>query len=311
MNQQPEDHVLSPTTLPEKVEIQALTSGCLDASSAATALSNSRSSIGQLLAALLPAAQLKARSPVSGYCVGAVAMAQPSSDSTSIGNIYLGANFEFPGLPLAMTIHAEQAAVNAAWLAGERGISMLAVTAPPCGYCRQFLAELSTADEVQVLVASDEANDGTVVSTLNNLLPHRFGPTQLGHSGGLMTLRSANLQLPANAALTGAATAACHSYAPYTGNYAGVEVQTTDGRRVLGRTIETAAFNPGLTAMQSAISALAMQTPAKQRLQIDQARLVEVPTTASQRAVSELLVRSISPDAALVVSETSPASSST
>ena len=61
------------------------------------------------------------------------------------GNLYFGANYEFPGQALSFTVHAEQAATMHAISFGETGIDLLAVSAAPCGYCRQFLNELTTA----------------------------------------------------------------------------------------------------------------------------------------------------------------------
>ena len=58
------------------------------------------------------------------------------------GTLYFGANIEFEGLPLCETIHAEQAAILHAWLGGEATIELLATSAAPCGFCRQFMVEL-------------------------------------------------------------------------------------------------------------------------------------------------------------------------
>lgn len=41
------------------------------------------------------------------------------------------------------TVHAEQSSIADAWMNGEEGIDLIAVTAAPCGYCRQFLNELT------------------------------------------------------------------------------------------------------------------------------------------------------------------------
>ena len=93
--------------------------------------------------------------------------------------------------------------------------------------------------------------------------------------------------------------AAEQSYAPYSGNYAGFELVTTAGTSVVGRTAESAAFNPSLTAMQSALASLALATPPASPLPVQRATLVEVPTTVSQRAVSELILRAVASSAPL------------
>ncbi len=58
------------------------------------------------------------------------------------GSIYIGVNLEFPGAPLNNSVHAEQFLAVNCIAHGERGLDMLAVSAAPCGHCRQFYAEL-------------------------------------------------------------------------------------------------------------------------------------------------------------------------
>src|SRR5688572_3635647 len=105
-------------------------------------LAGSPAKIGRLMMELLPLAGEFAVTPLSRYPVGAVAAGLPKGDGGWC-NLYLGANFELRDVALSFTTHAEQAAVNNAWLNGEAGIQMLAVSAAPCGYCRQFLYELA------------------------------------------------------------------------------------------------------------------------------------------------------------------------
>lgn len=110
-------------------------------------LTNLKVDIGTFMMLLLPIAKEFAVVPVSHYHVGAV-----SAGMEVIGsgwrNLYLGANFEFANAALSFSVHAEQAAVNNAWLHGEEGIQLLAISAAPCGYCRQFLNELVTAKKL-------------------------------------------------------------------------------------------------------------------------------------------------------------------
>ena len=61
------------------------------------------------------------------------------------GRVYLGCNIELPNLPLNACIHAEQCLVTNLLLHGESSAETLAVSAAPCGHCRQFLAELVCA----------------------------------------------------------------------------------------------------------------------------------------------------------------------
>ncbi len=59
--------------------------------------------------------------------------------------MYVGVNLEFARLPLYNSIHAEQFLVVNAIHHGERELRKLAVSAAPCGHCRQFYSELSCA----------------------------------------------------------------------------------------------------------------------------------------------------------------------
>ena len=93
----------------------------------------------------------------------------------------------------------------------------------------------------------------------------------------------------------GALMAAEKSYAPYTRNVAGCGLQTSTGKIFKGRCAESAAFNPSLTALHSAILCLNMATfEAKQNVQ--RVVLVERPTKVSQRRAAELLMESWAPE---------------
>ena len=54
------------------------------------------------------------------------------------GALYVGVNLEFARLPLYNSVHAEQFLLVNALHHGERAIQRLAVSAAPCGHCRQF-----------------------------------------------------------------------------------------------------------------------------------------------------------------------------
>src|SRR5512138_585592 len=122
----------------------------------------------------LAEAQSYARPAVSGYRVGAVAR------GTS-GALYLGANLEFPGVSLGQTVHAEQAALSNAFMHDEPGIDAIAVTAPPCGHCRQFLYEFAEGRDIQILLPGQPA------TSLTALLPRPFGPGELNVTEGPLT----------------------------------------------------------------------------------------------------------------------------
>jgi cytidine deaminase len=210
-----------------------------------------------LLAALLPAAQALAAPPVSRFRVGAVALG-------ASGALWAGANLEFPGLPLSSAVHAEQALVAAALAGGERALRRVAVSAVPCGHCRQFFSELACAESVRFLLQGG-------AYSLGQLLPMRFRPSdlldkevplllepqlQLLALGAAATAEAS--RLPGGAAAAAAALAAARGcYAPYSRCPAGVALIMEDGAVFSGGYIESAAYNPSLPPLQAALVAAA------------------------------------------------------
>ena len=97
----------------------------------------------EVLLAAAQAAMRNAHAPYSGFRVGA-ALRAPG------GAIYAGANVENAAYPQGQC--AEASALGALVAAGEREIAAAAVVAerldicPPCGGCRQRLAELAGPD---------------------------------------------------------------------------------------------------------------------------------------------------------------------
>jgi cytidine deaminase len=122
--------------------------------------------IPRLMTRLLPEAAKLAKPPVSNFRVGCVSRGLS-------GALYFGTNLEFAGEALSFTVHAEQSSVTNAWMNGEEGIDLIAVNAAPCGYCRQFLNELVTADRLTVAMPKE-------TRALSELLPSAFGPRDLG-----------------------------------------------------------------------------------------------------------------------------------
>ena len=195
------------------------------------------------LSDLLQQAAAFARPPVSNFKVGAVARGLS-------GKLYFGANVEFKNEALSFTLHAEQSAVAHAWMSGEEGIDLIGTTAPPCGYCRQFLNELTTAQTLIVTMPND-------TRPLRELLPHSFGPRDLGIEGGLMQRESHELFIDGDDDLAREALRAAQmSYAPYSKSYAGVALRTSDGTIVGGAYAENAAFNPSMSPLEVALSQL-------------------------------------------------------
>lgn len=190
--------------------------------------------------ALLPLAAACSVAPISKFYVGAIACGLS-------GSWYFGANMEFAGQGLFHSVHAEQSAISNAWLGGETGISEITVNYTPCGHCRQFMNELSTAKILKVSLPDD-------LSTLQSFLPHSFGPADLDITDALMSPQDhTELTLESEDPLWQAVlTAARQSYAPYSQGYAAVALQFADGRMFTGRYAENAAFNPSLPPMQMA-----------------------------------------------------------
>lgn len=256
-----------------------------------------------LMVRLLPLAQAYAVAPVSHYPVGAVAAGRIERGAAAPA-LYFGANLEIPGVALSFTVHAEQSAVNHAWLHGERGLSALAVSAAPCGYCRQFLHELPQAGALPlILPAANRA--GCTVRPLRRFLPQAFGPVDLGVQGGLMdpTAAAPTLRLAPAAArdpLAAAALAAAqNSYAPYptdrVGQFSGVALQLADGRIFPGRYAGNAAYNPSLSPLESALAFLRLSVPLAAQPRIVRCVLVEVPTLASQRSATAAVLAACAP----------------
>jgi cytidine deaminase len=114
-----------------------------------------------LIAAAAEAAA-NAYAPYSGFRVGAVVLARD-------GRVFAGANVENASYGLSLC--AERAALACAAAAGVRPgeVATVAVTAAPCGACRQWLAEFA-ADRVLY-----GRPDGSVVSVRpDELLPDAF-----------------------------------------------------------------------------------------------------------------------------------------
>lgn len=241
----------------------------------------------QLLNAILPFVGESSFCPISHFKVSAIAIGMT-------GNWYTGANQEYQTLPLSLTVHAEQAAVAMAHVHGETGITKIAASKNPCGFCRQFLNEITDSGELDVLLPDGSLNK------LSQLLPYAFGPAELGVRGGLLSSSSQQLTSDANDALEVAAFhAASRSYSPYAKSCAGVALATKDGRIFQGSYLENAAFNPGLQALQAAFVHL-LQSGA-QFADVTESVLVQHQGAVNHAALTEIMMEAICPQARLRV----------
>jgi len=251
----------------------------------------------ELMTRLLPLAKIYALVPVSGFQVGAVAMAVSGGNDDRF-DLFMGANLEFRQQPLNQAIHAEQSATMNAWHQGAGYLQAIATSEAPCGHCRQFLYEFEKNTDLMVIIPGGK-NIAYRRTALADLLPEAFGPLDLGNKSGLMSPAAPdrNLQLKAadkDRIVAEALSAAQKSYAPYTQNFAGCALLTQTGEIFSGRYAECAAFNPSLAALQSAVVCMNMAT-FEQRPSIRRVVLVEKPTAVSQRKITELLLGSWAP----------------
>lgn len=253
--------------------------------------------IGALMIRLLPVAAVFARVPLSKFHVGTVALGMPP------GNLYLGSNMEFSGHALSFSVHGEQSAINHAWQKGEAGLQALAVNAAPCGYCRQFMNELATANKgfnILLKTSTDPADHAYTMQPLAYYLPDSFGPANLDMTGGLMEPMDHGLTIPSTHPLALAALAAANaSYAPYTSDFCGVAVQQSDGKIYTGRYGENAAYNPSFSPLESALALLNMGHPPQTPYDITAAILVEAAADISQRSATEAVLSTVAPNVTL------------
>ncbi len=272
--------------------------GQIPAAAVRDLLASEKETVAALMLALLPLARTFAHPPISNYHVGAVAQGMS-------GSLYLGFNIEFPGHALGFAVHGEQAALSSAYMHSEPGVSAIAVTAAPCGHCRQFMNELSPDGQIEILV--DQASP----TKLSALLPLAFGPKDLGRKSGAFpvkplpltsaTLTSATLPANSNAAqqrvdalFQAALEAARTAYAPYTESYSGAAIATRSGRIYKGSYIENVAFNPSLSPLQTAL--VQMISAGETYSAISRVAVAEIKgAKISQKTATEAVLSAIAP----------------
>ena len=115
----------------------------------------------------------RAYAPYSGFSVGAALLLRD-------GRVFTGCNIE--NASYSVTVCAERVALFSAVAHGARDFAAIAVVGssdgdftrpcPPCGVCRQALAEFCDPDSFTVILADgDEVRE----LALCELLPHSFG----------------------------------------------------------------------------------------------------------------------------------------
>lgn len=112
-------------------------------------------------------ARTAAYAPYSHFLVGAALL-------TESGAIIVGCNVE--NASYGLTMCAERVALGAAVAAGQRRFTALAVASsvgcPPCGACRQVLAEFAT--DLPILLVAVETGHRVTRTSLAKLFPARF-----------------------------------------------------------------------------------------------------------------------------------------
>lgn len=115
--------------------------------------------------------------PYSGYKVGAALL-------TADGKVFIGCNIE--NAAYSPTVCAERVAFFKAISSGERKFKAIAVAGgkdgkiegafPPCGVCRQVMAEFCSPDFAILVVTG---TDSYKKYTLSDLLPEAFTPKNI------------------------------------------------------------------------------------------------------------------------------------
>ena len=117
----------------------------------------------------------KAYARYSNYKVGACVV-------TSSGKFFLGCNIE--NASYSGAICAERVAIAKAVSEGEKKFTTIVIVSEstghtktaPCGFCRQFIYEF--APEAEVITSDMDGN--YQIFSIGSLLPHAFGPQNLG-----------------------------------------------------------------------------------------------------------------------------------
>ena len=124
------------------------------------------------LISLAKSAAKNSHSPYSGFRVGAALLCDD-------GSIYLGTNIE--NSSYSATVCAERTAFFKAVSEGKRGFTAIAIAGgreevgvelcPPCGICRQVMAEFCDPDKFQIILVKEKGYEEYL---LRDILPLAF-----------------------------------------------------------------------------------------------------------------------------------------
>ncbi|XBI18569.1 cytidine deaminase 1 [Aegilops tauschii subsp. strangulata] len=296
------------TAKPEAVELPGFVMSADEAERAAAAAGVE--TVEDLLPLLIPSAMRRARPPISRFPVGAVGLGES-------GRVYAGVNLEFLGAPLSQVVHAEQFLIANAAAAGEPALRAIAVSHMPCGHCRQFLQEIRGAAGIRILVTSDAA-DGCAAEwrSLASLLPRPFGPHDLLPKDAPLVLEPHDNRLgdPVDAVANGfaagdlegrlkdaAEAAARAAHAPYSGCPSGFAVADGEGKVYAGGCLESAAYNPTLGPVQTAIIAMIAASGGSAGDVVAAALVEKDGAVAAQEATARVFLAAVAPQASFHV----------
>jgi len=253
----------------------------------------------ELLSLLASLARKFSCCPISNFRVGVAGLCES-------GNVYLGVNLEFPGLPLFYSVHGEQFLISRL-LSNEERLTVLAVNVALCGHCRQFMKEVDAEESVQILVG-----DSGVAHNLQYFLTDAFGPKDI-LTGGTRLLASAPQNLVFNdlpsdptkyqfseripmisAKLSilriSALKAASNSYSFYSQSPSGVAIMTYSGSVYTGSYIESAAYNPSLSPLHAALINLWAEEEQQEQQQQQQEQQQQQQWEPSWKSISHVVL---------------------
>ncbi|DBB08789.1 hypothetical protein WJX82_003795 [Trebouxia sp. C0006] len=289
---------------PEKQSNKGWEKFWLEATEVQDLLKENKMTEDDLLQSLITPASSLARPPISSFHVGAVGLGVS-------GRLYVGVNLEFARLPVNNSVHAEQFLVVNAVHHEERAITKMAVSAAPCGHCRQFYSELCCAETITFFFGGKSFG-------LADILPQRFGPADLltepdtplllqpQHNPLELTAEAQELvasrnEVPFLEAAKAALQQAIQSYAPYSHCPSGLAIATAGGAVYSGPYLESAAFNPSLGPLQAAVID-AVTDGIAYYTEVQEVVLVEVKDAHVQHAANvRIILEQIAPSALLTV----------
>ncbi|MDH5433338.1 MAG: cytidine deaminase [Gammaproteobacteria bacterium] len=247
-----------------------------------------------LMIDLLAVAESYSHSPVSDFKVGAIALGDLKSNG--YGDLFFGSNLEIQGVSLGNTLHAEQSAVINAWMNGQ-STTAIAISEIPCGHCRQFMFELSKAEELPIYLPDSKMSKiNRPDLLLSQLLPAAFKPADLQNNNSGLSVDQTEKNTPklqgdnSDEAVAMALKLASECYAPYTQNLAGCVIITDDDNSYFGKTLENAAYNPSVLAFTVALNQLRLSGRENAFESIARVVLVEAQGKVSQKQATQTLL---------------------